>query len=100
LRARADSVKSGVGLQQCDYADRFAGATAILRPTSSPRNQSGGIFWFSVGHAHFFFSSRKFLFMMKNKILFLFIFFLSVLKSVSSLKPAGEAETRAHVNKL
>ena len=31
---------------------------------------------------------------MKNKIHFLFIFFLSILKPISSLKPAGEAETK------
>jgi len=29
-----------------------------------------------------------------------FIFFLSILKRVSSLKPAGEDENKAHVNKL
>jgi hypothetical protein len=37
---------------------------------------------------------------MKIKFQIKFIFFLSILKAISSLKPAGEAETRTHVNKL
>jgi hypothetical protein len=61
---------------------------------------SGTLFLFSLGHARFFFQSRKFLAAMKIKFQIKFIFFLSILKAISNLKPAGEAETRTHVNKL
>lgn len=61
---------------------------------------SGILLLFSLGHARFFFQSRKFLAAMKIKFQIKFIFFLSILKAISSLKPAGEAETRMHVNKL
>ena len=61
----------------------------------------------AAGFSFCFPRTRAFLFLVKkifvrdeNKIHFLFIFFLSILKAISSLKPAGEAETRTHVNKL
>ncbi|PYL61195.1 MAG: hypothetical protein DMF24_08125 [Verrucomicrobia bacterium] len=43
-----------------------------------------------------FFSQEIFFAIQKIK----FIFFLSISKQVSSLKPAGEDENKAHVNKL
>ena len=54
-------------------------------------------FLFSLGHARFLFLVKKFFFA-DQKIKF--IFFLSILTRVSSLKPAGEDEDNAHVNKL
>jgi hypothetical protein len=54
-------------------------------------------FWFSLGHARFVFLVKKFFFV-DEKIKF--IFFLSIFKLVSSLKPAGEDGNKAHVNKL
>jgi hypothetical protein len=57
-------------------------------------NQS---FLFSLGHARFLFLVKK-NFLAAEKIKF--IFFLSILKQISSLKPAGEDENEAHVNKL
>jgi hypothetical protein len=52
---------------------------------------------FSLGHARFLFLVKK-IFSRGQKIKF--IFFLSILKRVSSLKPAGEGGGKAHVNKL
>jgi hypothetical protein len=61
---------------------------------------SGTLFLFSLGHARFFFLVKKIFGRDENKISNKFIFFLSILKAISSLKPAGERETRTHVNKL
>jgi hypothetical protein len=54
-------------------------------------------FSFPLAHARFIFLVKK-IFFGKRKIKF--IFFLSTLKLVSSLKPAGEDGNKAHVNKL
>jgi hypothetical protein len=48
------------------------------------------------GRSFWFFSQEIFLGSLKIK----FIFFLSILAAVSSLKPAGGAATRTNVNKL
>src|SRR4029450_11157052 len=63
-------------------------------------SRSGTPFLFDLGHERFFFYSRNLFGRHENKISNKFIFFLSILKAISSLKPAGEEETRAHVNKL
>ena len=55
------------------------------------------IFLFFLGHARFLFLVKE-IFSRGQKIKF--IFFLSILKRVSSLKPAGEDGDKAHVNKL
>jgi hypothetical protein len=69
-------------------------------PGSCGAQSTGGTFCFSSDTSVSLFQSSKFLGATKNKIHFLFIFFLSVLKVISSLKPAGEDETTMHVNKL
>jgi hypothetical protein len=51
----------------------------------------------SLGDARFSFVVKKIFVRMKNKIKF---FFLSIFARISSLKPAGEDENRARVNKL
>jgi uncharacterized membrane protein (UPF0127 family) len=62
-----------------------------------PAKSAAGLFFVFPRRRAFLFSSQEnFLLAMKIK----FIFFLSILKAISSLKPAGEAETRAPVNKL
>ena len=51
----------------------------------------------SLGHVRIIFLVKK-IFSLKLKIKF--IFFLSVPKLISSLKPAGEGSSKVHVNKL
>ena len=81
--------------------DRFAAAIALLPRTSSRRNQQRDSFFVFISNTLASFSeSRRFLGAMKIKFPIKFIFFLSILKVISSLKPTGEAETRTHVNKL
>ena len=54
-------------------------------------------FLFFLGHARFLFLVKN-IFSRGQKIKF--IFFLSILKRISSLKPTGEGGDKAHVNKL
>ncbi len=55
------------------------------------------IIFIFLGHARSgFLVKKKFFAAMKIK----FIFFLSILKVISSLKPAGEDGNKAHVNKM
>jgi len=99
LRARAKSVKSRPALQ-IPLRNRFARATTLLCSGKATAQSTGVNFLLASETRLSLFQSRKFLFALKIKIHFSFIFFLSVLKVISSLKPAGEAETTVHVNKL
>jgi hypothetical protein len=100
LRARVNSVKSGVAQWQRGSIDRFRVAIALPYGRARAKISSGTLFLFSLGHARFFFLVKKIFGRDENKISNKFIFFLSILKAISSLKPAGERETRTHVNKL
>jgi hypothetical protein len=100
LRARVNSVKSGVAQWQRGSIDRFRAAIALPLRTSSRQNQQrDSLFVFSRTRA-LLFLVKKIFGRDENKISNKFIFFLSILKAISSLKPAGERETRTHVNKL
>jgi hypothetical protein len=97
IAPQANPVNSGMrtgakecrSIRRCDYASIFA----------KHRGKS-------VGAVNFSFSLRdaRFLFLVKKNFFAIqkikFIFFLSISKRVSSLKPAGEDENKAHVNKL
>jgi len=54
-------------------------------------------FCFFLGHARFGFLVKK---IFSRRLKIKFIFFLSILRPVSSLKPAGEDGNKADVNKL
>jgi hypothetical protein len=101
LRARVNAVKSGIAARRRESIDRFAAAIAPLLRTSPRQNhQRDFLFAFSRGMRASFSSQENFLAAMKIKFQIKFIFFLSILKAISTLKPAGEGETRTHVNKL
>ena len=69
-----------------------------LESAEAWRQSTGVINFLSFpGHARFLFLVKK-IFSRGQKIKF--IFFLSILKRISSLKPAGEDGSKAHVNKL
>ena len=97
IAPQANPVNSGVrtggkecrSIRRCDYVSIFA----------KRRSKSVGAinFLFSLRDARFLFLVKEILFAIKK---IKFIFFLSISKRVSSLKPAGEDENKAHVNKL
>jgi len=64
------------------------------------KNLRRNSFLFSLGHACFSFLVKKNFVCDEKLNSFFSFFFLSILKAISSLKPAGEEETRAPVNKL
>ena len=55
------------------------------------------LFSFSLANARFIFLVKK---NFSSRLKIKFIFFLSVSKLISSLKPAGEGSQKARVNKL
>jgi hypothetical protein len=97
IAPQANPVNSGVHTGGKN-ADQFASAvTNRERPCMATNQLEQSIFLFFLGHARFLFLVKK-IFSRGQKIKF--IFFLSILKRVSSLKPAGEDGNKAHVNKL
>jgi hypothetical protein len=79
-------------------ADQFAAAvTYRQRPKITANLLEQSNFSVSLGHARFLFLVKQIFFAIQK---IKFIFFLSILKRVSTLKPAGEDEDNAHVNKL
>jgi len=87
---RANQVNPGVAPQRCEKIDQLAAATTVLWRTSPRRNQlERSFFRFPRTRAFLFSSQENYWGAMKIK----FIFFWSVLKVISSLKPAGEEET-------
>ena len=80
--------------------DRFPAAIGLSLWTSPrQKQQRDSLFVFSRTRA-LLFLVKKIFGRDENKIQIKLIFFLSILKAISSLKPAGEGETRTHVNKL
>ncbi|PYJ37377.1 MAG: hypothetical protein DME84_07665, partial [Verrucomicrobia bacterium] len=67
------------------------------RPSVAANLLGQSIFFCSPSTRAFPFSSQENFFTAKK---IKFIFFLSISKRVSSLKPAGEGGDKAHVNKL
>jgi hypothetical protein len=98
LRVQSVPVNSAVPQTIRRNANQLAMARSKTGLQSSRRDCSDSTFCsFLWATRVSFLQSRKFLFVMKNKIHF---FFLSIFRRVSTLKPAGEDENRAHVNKM
>ncbi len=68
MRARVNSVKSGVAQWRCESIDDFTTATALLLGTSRAKISGGILFLFSLGHARFFFLVKKIFGRDENKI--------------------------------
>jgi hypothetical protein len=100
LRARVNSVKSGVAHGDANPLIPSRRRLLCCHGRARATISSGILFLLSLGHARFFFLVKKIFGRDENKISNKFIFFLSILKAISSLKPAGERESRTHVNKL
>jgi hypothetical protein len=71
----------------------------LLIEAAKPRGEicPSNYFSFFLGHARFGFLVKK---IFSRRLKIKFIFFLSILTPVSSLKPAGEDGNKADVNKL
>ena len=92
LRAPVNSVKSGVDPTDADPLIASPRRSLSCYGRLRAKISSGILFLLSLGHARFFFLVKKIFGRDENKISNKFIFFLSILKAISSLKPAGEAE--------
>jgi hypothetical protein len=100
LRARVNSVKSE---WHHGDADRLIASPRPLLSSygrARTKNQQRDVLFVFSRTRALLFPVKEIFGRDENKISNKFIFFLSILKPISSLKPAGEAETRTHVNKL
>ena len=81
----------------CNDPELFAAAILIWAAKRRGEICPSNYFRFFLGHARFGFLVKK---IFSRRLKIKFIFFLSILRLVSSLKPAGEDGNKADVNKL